>query len=75
MTFSVEWDHPARTLLLQHIPWPASGDVAAAVHRFARERAPRLASGRHGVRAAGYDVVVRVDAATRTVLVLYLFRR
>jgi hypothetical protein len=75
MSFTVEWSWPARWVLLQRLPWPASSDVAMAVHRFARERAPHLPAGRHGLRAAGYDMRLLVDRDTRTVLVLYLYRR
>jgi hypothetical protein len=75
MSFTVEWAWPARRMLLERLPWPASSDVAIAVHRFARERAPHLHAGRHGLRAAGYDVGMRVNDATRTVLVLYIYRR
>jgi hypothetical protein len=74
MIFAVDWDFPARTFLLNRILWPASGDVAAEVHRFATTRAPSLPSGPYRFRAAGHLLDVRVDQRRGTVLVLGIYR-
>lgn len=74
MIFTVHWDYPAERVLLSHIPWPVSGEVARALYRFAAERAPRLTSGRYGLRVSGYEVAFRVDARAGTVLVLYVYK-
>jgi hypothetical protein len=74
MSFRIGWDYPALALFAD-IPWPTSADVDAAVQRFARERAPALASGTYGVRASGYTLRMQVDRNAGTVLVLYLYRR
>ncbi|MEO7328902.1 MAG: hypothetical protein ABI193_10010 [Minicystis sp.] len=71
MTFTIEWDFPARAAF-DRIPWPKSADVAALIHRFSRDRAPFLDSGAYPIRGAGYRFAVRVDRSERTVLVLYL---
>lgn len=75
MSLDIQWDHPARVVLLEQIAWPTSAAVAHAVHRFAALRAPGLPSGRYGVRAAGYELALRVDHVAGVVLVLHLYRR
>jgi hypothetical protein len=74
MSFTVEWDYPAEAVLLRHIPWPTSGEVAIAVHRYAREVAPKHPTGERRIVAAGYALGVRIDTERRTVLVLYAYR-
>jgi transglutaminase-like putative cysteine protease len=75
MTVIVDWDHPARVVLLHHLHWTTSSDVAMAVHRWAEVHAPRLPSGRYAIRAAGYEAMVRLDREAGSVLVLYLYRQ
>jgi hypothetical protein len=75
MAVIVDWDHPARAVLLQHMHWRTSSDLAMAVHRFAEVHAPRLPSGRYAIRAAGYEAMVRLDYEAGSVLVLHVYRR
>ncbi len=72
MSFTITYDYPAHHGFAR-VPWPLSQDVAAEVQRFARERAPTLPSGRYRLRAAGYEMPVRVDHARETVLVLHVY--
>jgi hypothetical protein len=71
MSVEVVWDFPALAAFYE-VPWPASADVDAAVLRFAEGRAKRMESGRYRIRAAGYEVAVRLDRRAGTVLVLYV---
>jgi len=73
MSLAVEWTYSAEALL-KRIHWRKASDVAGAVHRFAEGRAPALPDGRYRARGAGHEIVVRVDHARGTVLVLYFFR-
>jgi len=70
MSLAVVWDFPALTSF-KEIPWPTSEKVAEAVYRFACR--PNLPAGRHSIRAAGYEVPVRVDHTLGTVLVLHVY--
>ena len=72
MRFRIGWDYPALAAF-QHVRWPTSADVDAAIHRFAAERAPLVPSGAYRIRAGGYEIAVRVDGNAGTVLVLYLY--
>ena len=71
MSFRIEYDFPARWAF-DRIPWPRSATVDAIVQRFARERAPSLASRAYPLRGGGYRIAVRVDLPSRTVLVLHI---
>ena len=73
MSFRIGWDYPALAVFPQ-VPWPTSADVDTAIHRFADERAPLIATGAYRIRAGGYEIAVRVDGDARTLLVLYLYR-
>ncbi len=70
MSFSVEYDFPARAAFAR-VPCPASADVDGAVMLFAAERAPHLADGAYRIRAAGYRLAVRVRRDAALVLVLW----
>ncbi len=74
MSLEVDWDFPARTVLLGSLPWPTSSAVAGEVHRFAAALAPSLRSGPYRFRMSGYLIHVRVDQQLGTVLVLGLYR-
>ncbi len=74
MNLTVAWDYPVETILLQHLPWRTSVDIAEAVSRFAARRALRLATGEYQLDAAGYRITVRVERAAGMVLVLHLHR-
>ncbi|MFO0756417.1 MAG: hypothetical protein U0359_07995 [Byssovorax sp.] len=73
MSFTIEWDYPARALF-EDVPWPTSETVDAAVLRFARDHAPSLPSGPYRFCSAGYAIAVRSDRSAGTVLVLYVHR-
>jgi len=73
MSFRLGWDYPALASF-QHVPWPTSADVDAAILRFAAERAPLVPSGAYRIRTKGYEIAVRVDAKMGTVLVLHIYR-
>ena len=71
---TLDWDYPAEVVLLQHLHWKTSSDLAMAVHRWTEAHAPWLPPGRYAIRAAGYEAMVRLDRKAGSVMVLHVYR-
>jgi hypothetical protein len=75
MTFSVVYDWPARSVLLDRTHWRIGTEIDAAVIRFAATRAATMERApAYHLRAAGHSIVLAVDHAAQVVTVLRIYR-